>query len=125
MPLMENRVSPYHRRVNSIVQAGSVLGPWVSSGELTADAQVKDDYGLVGGLIVTALDDTGTAHVAVYDSEDDNLVGKDILIELTIPDKHDNVQSGATFGLDSGVEAQEGIRLVVVSGSVRCLVYYK
>ncbi len=117
MPLERSHVGPFAPR--------EYRYSWVSSGPLTASTQIKSAQGLVGGFIITALDDTGTAHVALYDSEDDILGGKEIIMELTIPDKHDNVQAGSIHGFENGVQAFDGIYMEVIAGSVRAIVYYR
>ena len=97
--------------------------PWVASGLQTADAVIKAAPGILGGVLVTALDDGGDIVIKIWDNATE--AAGVVLAKVTVSDTVTNYQR--SFGAPSaaGVGATEGLFLEVVTGDPDVVVYYK
>jgi len=98
--------------------------PWVCSGVLSASAVVSDHPSLLGAVLLE-IDDTGQdSNVQVWDSATATTSGKECLgvfVANDVAKQHSNLYA---FPLP-GVEAAEGLYLVVTAGDVKAFVYYR
>lgn len=99
--------------------------PWVTSGYVTTSTVIKNQTGLLGGVIVTATDAGGDIDVIVWDSPNSTLTSGEHLCRLTIPTTVANTQVSFAAPSKEGVEARNGIYVQVVAGDCQVIVYYK
>ena len=99
--------------------------PWIASGLLTESTLIKAEPGILGGVVVTALDDGGDIIVRVWDSESATLTDDDCIAKITVADVAANYQHSFGTPSPSGVEATKGIYVEIVSGDPDVNVYYK
>ena len=94
---------------------------WSSSGAKIASGVLKGSAGVLGGVLVIALDDGGDIVVNVYDSP--SAAAGTLLATVHVTTKTAGAQ--ASFGaLSSGIIASEGIYLEVQAGDCMVIVYY-
>jgi len=94
---------------------------WSSSGAKVASGVIKGSAGVLGGVLVIALDDGGDIVVNVYDSP--SAAAGTLLATVHVTTKTAGAQ--ASFGaLSSGIIASEGIYLEVQAGDCSVIVYY-
>uniref|UniRef100_A0A6M3J154 Uncharacterized protein n=1 Tax=viral metagenome TaxID=1070528 RepID=A0A6M3J154_9ZZZZ len=99
--------------------------PWIASGEQDANAIVKSGPGILGGLVVTATTDAGTANVIIWDSPDADLTDDEVLARVTVTDAVTNHQNSLGAPAYGGIEARLGIYLQIAAGNVLVNVYYQ
>ncbi len=98
--------------------------PWVATGAIAASAVVKNDAGILGGVLVTATDAGGDIDVLIYDSPDATLTNDEILARVRITEMISGAQSSFAAPAREGVQAEKGLYLSI-TGDCQVIVYYK
>lgn len=98
--------------------------PWIPTGWLDGDEQIKAEPGLLGGIIVRAEDNGGDQIVQVWDTADGTTGAAYVELCRVYCSATDELMVNIMFPLP-GIEAKLGIYVEVSAGDVEFELYYR